>query len=784
MAIEVDPAFRNSGATARRRQRQRRIRRGIALAAIVVSAGLGGWLVLGRGAPEADLPDDDFAMIQTEEADSVGIERLAPLPSADIQTDPMILRLGEGDAGQTRSLPGPAEGFEPARVGLPGPERLTVLRSELIARDQRVQVVLPSSSADFALFQAQRSQGIAAMQQGLPALPQAPVDAGTTIAVAEDSSWGDFISADADADVQTGAEAGTAVYVETRIENTTSTALALREERRSALYEDDIIAVTHERQLAELVVEAGFSPEAATEITAAAARLIAAPATLDAGAVLALRSRPDPEGRVLLQMSLYRLEGYLGTLVQTGFGRYEPGADPWFADNLLNHAGRMRQEKATRTDIRLIDAVYSAGLSAGLSTRLVGELIVALSKPYDLDRFANPGDRLTLLYASEPGSEGQGVGQILFAGLEGPSGEMPCYVLPLPNRGGFACFDFSGRGGGGAVGGLGGGMVVPVKGVKTSGFGPRHHPILKQVRNHNGVDWAAPTGTPVGAALAGTARFVGDGGAYGNVVYIDHADGAQTRYAHLNAFAEGLKQGQAVQAGQVIGFVGTTGRSTGPHLHFELHIAGAPVDPLTWRAVGVVSDGGQAGSEAVEALVNQIIKVESGGNATAKNPLSSATGLGQFINSTWLRMMRDYRPDLFRSMSQAELLNLRFDPALSREMVRNLARENESFLRARGRPIRAGTLYLAHFLGPAGAATALGADPNASVLEVMGAGVVNANPFLRNMTVADMVAWSDRKMSGKKGAVAVTNGPVAAPVVVSAEAKAFREAVDAVLEGV
>ena len=139
-----------------------------------------------------------------------------------------------------------------------------------------------------------------------------------------------------------------------------------------------------------------------------------------------------------------------------------------------------------------------------------------------------------------------------------------------------------------------------------------------------------------------------------------------------------------MRAGDVIGFVGTTGRSTGPHLHFELRERGQSMDPFTAPPVGAAPIMTASASNAVESLVNQIIRVESAGNARAKNSRSSATGLGQFISSTWIRMMKTYRPDLASTMSREELLKLRFDPTLSREMVTNLAREGEAYLRARG----------------------------------------------------------------------------------------------------
>ena len=803
MSIEIDPEFRRSAMAARSRRRARTVRN-LALAGAVLLAGIGGWVLLPDGTapvtptdavaaiteetvpePEATIGDgEDFVMVQTEETVTEDAPRRAPRPSADIQGDPMVLRFDSAESREgLMQVAGPENGFNAARVGLPAEDRFSVLREEIVATQQRIQVVLPSTTADFALYQSRRSEGLAELQDRATARTTAPVEAGERVRVEEDGSWGDFIASDIEAEAAPDDDA--AVYVETRIENTTSFVVTLRGDSALPLYEDEIVVLAQDRKLAEVLPEYGLDAALATTLAAEAAALFDAPETLPAGAILALRFRPEPGRKELAHLSIYRPVAYLGTLTRRG-ASFESGADPWFSENLLNHAGRMRQESRTREDLRLIDAIYSAALSNGLPPQLVGELIVALSKPYDLDRFANPGDRLTVVFASNPGSEGQGMGQIVYASLDGHSGSMPCYVLDLTGSGDYGCFDFSkpqAQTGGAAQ--LGGGLIVPVQGVKTSGFGPRRHPILKQIRNHNGVDWAAPTGTPVYAAMSGTVNFVGNGGGYGNVVYIDHAGSAQTRYAHLNAFADNLRKGLEVQAGQVIGYVGTTGRSTGPHLHFELHVAGQPVDPLTARSA-TVSTGGVTGSAAVEALVNQIIRVESAGNARAKNPLSTATGLGQFIESTWLRMMRDYRPDLHRSMSRAQLLELRFDPALSREMVRNLAREGESYLRARGHPITPGHLYLAHFLGAGGAHTALSADRSATVLAVMGPGVVNANPFLRGKTIGDLVAWSDRKMRGASGAaVAVVATAPAQPAVavIPANVQTFRKAVDEILAG-
>lgn len=148
-------------------------------------------------------------------------------------------------------------------------------------------------------------------------------------------------------------------------------------------------------------------------------------------------------------------------------------------------------------------------------------------------------------------------------------------------------------------------------------------------------------------------------------------------------------------------------------------------------------------------VVDRIIGVESGGNASAKNPNSSATGAGQFIDSTWLATAKAHRPDLFQGRSVAEVLDLRKDKALSREMTTYLANDNADFLRNQGVQPTDGDIYLAHFLGPGGAARVVKADPGASVASVVGQDVVDANPFLKGMTASDVRAWSAKKMGAE-----------------------------------
>jgi murein DD-endopeptidase MepM/ murein hydrolase activator NlpD len=114
----------------------------------------------------------------------------------------------------------------------------------------------------------------------------------------------------------------------------------------------------------------------------------------------------------------------------------------------------------------------------------------------------------------------------------------------------------------------------------TSGFGNRMHPVVHRVRHHNGVDYGAPTGTPVAAIADGTVVRASWFDGYGNFVEIRHAGGLNSRYGHLSRYGAGIKSGRSVRQGQTVGYVGTTGMSTGPHLHFEVRKNGTPVNPL------------------------------------------------------------------------------------------------------------------------------------------------------------------------------------------------------------
>ncbi|KRA53060.1 peptidoglycan DD-metalloendopeptidase family protein [Devosia sp. Root635] len=752
---ELDGSFKQAKLL-RAARRRRRILRRVLLAAglVVIAAGIGlgialwPWLSTRFGEPPGEEPVDVAA------GEPVYIPAIV-----DLAGDPMTISLGL-DTGQEpplRLLPRPPD-LPADRVA----NQVAVLTDVMITSSQRFMTTLPSSPSDFAFYQAQRQ--VAAIPVEAPP-PEAtdmsePVDLQSEI-VAGGAGWGDEL----------GAEAGAVDSVQrTSVENTTSIATTRSEDRRYKPDNDIIVRILSPKTIAAFFAENQLPADAAAVYGAALTSLLDRGDLLagDIVAVRSMRANAASQPKVV-QMSLYTSQGYVGTLALDDAGIVGLGADPWVPEELFNYRGEDSVADPGR-QYRLLDAIYSTAARNRVPTGILGEAIMLLSRRYDLNAFTSPDDRLVLAYAQGTADEG-GVGRVLYAAISGPDRDLRCYVFRPGPGDEFSCFSND------ATASAGAGFTAPVQGVLTSKFGPRMHPIFHEVRVHTGVDWAAPSGSPVSAAFAGTIAYAGDGGGYGNLLKIAHGDGRETWYAHLMRFADGVVAGKPVAAGELVGYVGTTGNSTGPHLHFELRIAGAPSDPLQAGTVIVASATGDA---AVDALTEQIVQVESGGNATAQNPLSTATGAGQFIQSTWLRMMRTYRPDLARSMSETELLALRNDPTISREMVQNLAREGEAYLKARGHGITAGRLYLAHFLGMEDAHRVLSTQTTLPLDQLLSASVMDANPFLKGHDVAYVIAWAERKMSATPSA---TGAPVQVARPPNPQFELYRTAINQMLAG-
>lgn len=223
------------------------------------------------------------------------------------------------------------------------------------------------------------------------------------------------------------------------------------------------------------------------------------------------------------------------------------------------------------------DSLYLSAERVQLPHDLIVELIKLFSWDVDFQRDIHPGNGFETLFEQVSLTSDTAAvrsGDLLYARLTLNGRELEGYRFAPPD----GMVDFYDRTGKSLRKFL---LRTPVDGARLSSrFGPRRHPILGYNRMHKGIDFAAPTGTPIYAAGGGRVVAAGRNGGYGNYIRIEHNGEYATAYAHLSRFAKGISPGRRVQQGQVIGFVGSTGASTGPHLHYEVLKAGSQINPL------------------------------------------------------------------------------------------------------------------------------------------------------------------------------------------------------------
>lgn len=238
-------------------------------------------------------------------------------------------------------------------------------------------------------------------------------------------------------------------------------------------------------------------------------------------------------------------------------------------------------------------SLYASALNLGATDREVAALADAFAYDVDFQRDVRGGDNFELVFERYYDDEGNTVrtGEMLFISLESRRGQRAFYSFLAPGDTRPDWYDADGRSARKFL------MKTPINGARlSSGFGMRRHPVLGYSRMHRGTDFAAATGTPILAAGDGTIVRAGPFSTYGNYVRIRHANGYETAYAHMSRFARGMRAGTRVRQGQVIGYVGTTGRSTGPHLHYEVLRRGQQVNPMTLR----VANGRNLSGRALE----------------------------------------------------------------------------------------------------------------------------------------------------------------------------------------
>ncbi len=263
-------------------------------------------------------------------------------------------------------------------------------------------------------------------------------------------------------------------------------------------------------------------------------------------------------------------------------------------------------------------SLYLSAIEQGATDRIVVELANILGFAVDF-RTIQPGDDFDILFERFSTRSGDVLrtGDIAYVRFHG-RGEAKEYVRFTTPDGDTGYYTADGESAQRLL------MLMPINGARiSSSFGMRFHPVLQTNRAHNGTDFAAPRGTPIMAAGNGVVERANRFGSFGNYIRIRHANGYQTAYAHLNGFARGIRAGARVSQGQIIGYVGTTGRSTGPHLHYEVHKDGRPVNPMRLD----LPSGRRLADEELplfEAERDRILALRDGAPAASEPPVRQA----------------------------------------------------------------------------------------------------------------------------------------------------------------
>jgi murein DD-endopeptidase MepM/ murein hydrolase activator NlpD len=329
--------------------------------------------------------------------------------------------------------------------------------------------------------------------------------------------------------------------------------------------ESKTLSVGRGDSLMNLFTKVGTEPEEATAIIEAFEPIFANK-DLKVGQELRFSLVPAPSDTGQLEpvkVSIYEKDDHLATVARNRAGDYVASTEP---------IGNDAKSTQASTRATLYHSFYHAALQQQLKDETILKLLRVHSYDVDFKQKVRPGDSFEMFF---DGGDEDEAGELLYTSMTIDGQSRKFYRFRTPDD----VVDYYDEQGNSAKKFL---MRNPVKGGRyTSGFGARNHPLLRYRRMHTGVDWAAPSGTPILAAGDGTVEKVGREGGYGNYVRIRHANGFATAYAHMLRYAPGMEKGVTVKQGQIIGYVGSTGMSTGPHCHFEVLVNAKFVNPMT-----------------------------------------------------------------------------------------------------------------------------------------------------------------------------------------------------------
>lgn len=365
---------------------------------------------------------------------------------------------------------------------------------------------------------------------------------------------------------------------------------ALVEDAEPTLPREDILKINTGDTLAGALQNAGITGADAYKAVKAMSKFYN-PRQVKPGQVLSVGLEPSEEHGIALSSLSMKIDPIKEIVIKRD-------ENDRFSASLVEKEVLL-QTKAAQTSIE--SSLYGSAARAGIPASIVSEIIRIYSYEVDFQRDIRSGDKVEVFYETYETEDGEFAryGDVLYAKLNVGGIDIPVYRYE-----GKEGSDYYREDGSSLKRTI---MQTPIDGARmSSGFGMRKHPVLGYNKMHKGVDFAAPRGTPIYAAGDGVVEKAGRNGGYGKYVRIRHAGGLKTAYAHMNKYASGIEAGKRVKQGQIIGYVGTTGRSTGPHLHFEVLRGDKQINP---KSVKSTASAKLAGSQ-LKSFQNQITDIK------------------------------------------------------------------------------------------------------------------------------------------------------------------------------
>lgn len=342
-------------------------------------------------------------------------------------------------------------------------------------------------------------------------------------------------------------------------------------------FAEDIIPFRADREILSAFLDSGYAEEDVKGMAQALATLLGG-SRLRAGAVLRVGIETRGDESRIVRSSIYNGDKHLLSIAVDDRGQFVPGDEPELNPEILT-AFDDSPPVHVRGDLPSVyDGIYRAAYAYGLTKDMTRQMIKLLASDVDYKSRLNPSDRIEVFF-SNPHEDGSASdeSEMLYLAATFNGTTRGFYRFQMED-GTIDYFDQDGRSARQFL------LRSPVPGARLSrGFGMMRHPILGYSKMHTGVDWAIASGTPIIAAGNGTVEEAGWSGGYGRHTVIRHANGYKTSYSHQSAIAKGVSEGASVRQGQIIGYVGSSGLSTGNHLHYELVVNGTKVDPMRVR---------------------------------------------------------------------------------------------------------------------------------------------------------------------------------------------------------